>query len=42
MLVFDVGVERRITQVPLAADTDVVSLHWVVAGSALSARNELL
>ena len=42
MLVLDVSIERRIAEVALAANADIVSLHRIIAGSSLSPGNELL
>lgn len=42
MLVLYMGVEGGITQVPFAADTDVVALHGVVSRPSLPSRLELL
>lgn len=42
MLIFNVGVESRITEVSLTTDTDIVTLHGVISGSSLSPWHKLL
>ena len=42
MLVLDVSIERRIAEVALAANADIVPLHRIITGSSLSPGDKLL